>query len=187
MAALSMSVAAFAADAARNENRMRTLGESVVSVSQCSAPTISTEEFQDYVRKADGTIAQHKDGTFSMKTMTRISAKSNINVSKCQVQENYLVSVTGSMWNSSESEVAGSARQSGVLASQTLSISQNQDIDLKKLISATSGGVFNDSSTLQILNSIQEGIKLQVKNECEAKARQLSATRVDINQTACKN
>ncbi len=187
LAALTMSASALAADAARNENRMRILGESVVSVSKCSDTVISTEEFQDYVRRADGSMAQHKDGTFIMKTMTRISAKSSINISKCQSQENYLVAVTGSMWNSKESEVAGSARQSGVLVSQTTPISQSQDIDLKKLVSATSGGVFNDSSTLQILNSIQEGIKVQVKNECEAKVAQLNATRVAISQTACNN
>lgn len=181
-----MSVAALGADSARNENRMRILGESVVSVSRCTVPTISSEEFQDYVRRADGTFAQHKDGTLIMKTMTRISAASSINVSKCQTQENYLVAVTGSMWNSSASEIAGSARQSGVIVSQSLSIKQNQDIDLKKLISATNGGVFNDGSTLQILNSLQEGLKNQVQKECEAKAAQLISTAVDLAQTGCR-
>lgn len=185
LAALALSASAIAAEGARNENRMRILGESLVSVSRCTDAVISTDEFQDYVRRADGTMAQHKDGTYIMKTMTRISAKSTINISKCQSQENYLVEVTGSMWNSKESEVQGSARQSGVLANQTISISQNQDIDLKKLVSATTGGVFNDSSTLQILNSIQEGIKGQVKKECEAKAAQLASTQVAISQTAC--
>jgi len=183
-----LSTIAFSAEGEkRNETRTRTLGESILQVSACAAPEFSSEDYNTPMVKQDGTISTDQNGNIRYVKMTRLTARTSLAVSKCQNQEQYMVEVAGSMWNSKSSEIPGSAKAFGQLANQTLNFSQSQEVNLKKLIEATNnGGFWGQESSADLIMNLAEGLKKQVKEECEQRAASLRATVVSIAQTACK-
>ena len=186
--ATMMSSATFAADdQPRNETRSRLIGEHVIGVSPCSATKVKTQEFQEPIRKQDGTYSQTKDGQIRTRTMTKVTASTRIEMTKCQVQESYMVQVTGSFWNSKSSEIQGSAKQFSTLDNQQLTVTNSQDFDVKKLSQAAGDdSIFTDGGTMPILLSLVEGLKAQVREECEGNLAQIKATLVPQTQTDCR-
>jgi hypothetical protein len=177
-------------DSKRNETRVRTLGASLIGLSACSEPTVKTEEYDDIATKADGiSPITNKDGSFRYVKMTRITATSAYNMNKCLAQEKYMVEVTGSMWNTSSSEIPGSSQAMGNLETKTVAVTKSQEVNLKKLVDATNGGgsIFdpNDGAAQLILN-LAEGLKNQAKSACEAEIAELSKSAVARSQTACR-
>lgn len=184
-----VSSMAFSADGEkRNETRVRTLGESVLQVSSCPTPEVTATEFDEPMIKQDGTVSVDKDGNTRYVRMTRFTARTALNVSKCQSQEQYMVEVTGSFWNSKSSEVPGSAKQFGNLTTQTLSFSATKDVNLKKLMEASNGnsGWWDNSSAVALIKTFEQGVMNEAMTECQTKAQSLNRVAVPVSQTVCK-
>lgn len=182
------SVSAFAADSApRNETRSRIIGENLIQVGQCEAPSVSTYEYSEPIVKNDGSLSQTKDGQIRYHKITKITASSRLKLLKCQVQEQYMVQVTGSFWNSKESEIPNSARRFGAAAAQEQSFTKSQDLDFQKLGQAAGdGGLFSSGSGAQMVLTISEGLKSQAKSDCEQTLAQLRSVVVAKESTECK-
>jgi len=183
-----VSATSFGADQVRNESRTRLVGESVTNVSACSEPQVSTSQYQAPIIKQDGSYSQDKNGQIRYHLVTRITATSSFNVTKCQTQEEYMAQVTGSFWNSSESEIQGSAKQFGNVKSETMDITKSQDFDFSKMNQAaqTGGFLYYGNNGIDMANTLAEGLKSQVKAECEANVAQLQPSVVARTATICK-
>lgn len=188
VATLLSSMAFSAEGEKRNETRVRTLGESVLQVSACAAPEVSTYEFDAPIVKQDGTYSVDKNGNIRYVKMTKFTAKTYLNVSKCQSQEQYMVEVTGSFWNSKASEIPGSAKQFGNLTNQNIPFTASKDVNIKKLMEAANGndGFWNDSSAVDLIKTFEQGVINEALTACQQKAAALARTVVSVSETVCK-
>jgi hypothetical protein len=184
-----VSASAFAADgeAPRNEARVRTLGESVLAVSTCTPPVVRSYEFDSPIVKSDGTYSQDKNGNLRYEKLTKLVATSSLNVTKCAAQEQYMASVTGSFWNSKESEIPGTAKAYGTMGVKQYDFEKAQDMNLNKLRSAAGNdGFFQDGGQVQMLHALEDGLKAQALASCQAQVAQLQGVVVMKKDSACR-
>jgi hypothetical protein len=164
------------AEEPRIETKTRIVDEKIIKLSKCPMPKASAYDGSQTEYIAD------RNGNMHLVNVPNVTvdASSTLTITKCQTVERYKVSITGSYlkWNRKESEIADSQKRSSAIITQAKEISKSQSFikGSYMIIGASS----NEALTMA------DGLKFQVKQECENELQQLNESKVDINETDCQ-
>lgn len=161
IALVATTLNSFADSSVKVKSKSRTLGEEVMAVSECSTPSGN-------ITGTTELAGPDKNGEYYNVPATRISAKTVLIVKKCLLKEDYQVDVTGSFWNSKESEKPGTATKRYEATEQEISSDDSQVIRDQK--NTTFGG----DNTAEVAMNILEGLKAKTYKACQTKKSQLS-------------
>ncbi len=153
---------AFASETVRYETHTRTLSEQVIAVGECQDPTSSSY--------ATTVLKQNSRGEIYSAPATAISAETKLAIQKCQQNETFKVQVTGSFWNSKDSEMLGTGEKGFVTATAAESFSDSETLQIN------GGTTIIGSDGLDTALAVRDGLIARVKAKCEAKRKTLLAT-----------
>lgn len=163
---------ALAESSTRVEARSKAVSEQIIAVSECSTASgdvVATTEL----------AGPDRNGDLYTVPATKINAKASLVVKKCVKYLDYNVNVTGSFWNSKESNIEGSGKSRFQVVEETIPFYESQTIRDQK--NTTFGG----DNTVAVAMNILEGLKFKTSKQCGEKKLQLQ--QISNSNMACSN